>query len=77
MLFTSHRNGYSNRLACKQRSTIGNPKLSAYKYRLYADGTIYDQELNRVVGLITKDLDEVYALRGRALQKYLREYLAS
>lgn len=47
------------------------------RYRLYSDGTVVDQEEgNKIMGFITKDLDEIFALKTpNARQKAIKESL--
>lgn len=73
MLFTKRSlNGRGGRAIFK---AVGGPKKSNFKYRLYADGSIYDQELNRVVGYVVENLDEVYKMHGQTLQRHLKSLL--
>ncbi len=54
---------------------LGGAKTTNQRYRLYADGAIYDNELKREVAYITDNLDEIYRMRGKTLQKYLKDYM--
>lgn len=73
-LTRSHRNGHSTNIKVNPRKSI-NTKLG--KYRLLADGGIYDNELNKVVGYVTKtaEIEEGWRMRGRSLQEFLMKYL--
>lgn len=47
-------------------------------YRLYADGTIMDQETGKIAGYITKseEIDEVFWMKSiKEQQQRLKEYL--
>lgn len=75
-MYTSHRNGHSTGGSVSNFKAFGGPKQSTGKYKLYADGTIFDQELKRVVGYVSDvDIEKAYRMHDPALQKYLREYL--
>lgn len=74
MLFTKSRLA-GRRVGLSLRRVSGGPKATTKRYRLYADGTIIDQEIGKPAGYIVKDLDEVYRMRGRELQNYLKKFL--
>jgi hypothetical protein len=48
-----------------------------YRFRLYADGTIIDQETNKILGYIQgEQLEEIFMLRPIATQqKAIRDYM--
>lgn len=50
-------------------------KLTKLRYRLLADGTILDQNNNKVAGYITRkhELEEVWNMKGRERQNYLQK----
>lgn len=51
-------------------------KTTKARYRLLADGTIYDQITNNSVGYLTSsETEEAWHLGGISLQKYLIEKL--
>lgn len=48
------------------------------KYRVLADGAIYDQELNKTVGFIY-DRDEIehgFRLTGKRVDSFVKKYLS-
>ncbi len=73
---STHRNGKGLGIVRKQYRPVGGVTSSIGRYRLLADGAIYDNEKQREVGYIDDNLDEIYKIKGRALQKFLVNYLA-
>lgn len=58
---------------------IREKKITVMRYRLYADGTVIDQENNnQIVGYILErhNLDTAYRLGGKRQQKFIRTYFS-
>lgn len=74
-LRTTHRNGHSSQSFSPGARKGLNTKKG--KYRLLADGTIYDQEINQSVGFVptTPEIEEGWKLRGKPLQAFLMKFL--
>lgn len=47
------------------------------RYRVFADGSIYDNEQNKVVGFIYKrdEIEEGFRMNGKALERFVQKYL--